>query len=137
MPQTRFFNLTVPFLLALASCGPQVEEEEDVRVFERRRPGCELFCGLLQDPECGSDVEIFEDVGECMALCISEDATYWRLQEDDTDACAEDFTGLYECIADASCEARWIVTNIPSRIAETPCKASSDEFHACQSEFPE
>ncbi len=140
MLQTRFFRLTVPLLLALAACGPQVgeeEEEEEVRTFERRRPGCELFCGIVLDPECGAEERAYADVGECVDFCISEDATYWRLQEDDSDACAEEFVGLYECAADSSCDSRWIISNAPARISETPCRPGLEELFACQSEYPE
>ncbi len=137
MAQPRFFQCTVSILMALTACGPSVgeaDEDEEVRTFERRRPGCELFCGLLQDPECGSEVEIYESEGECVDFCMSEDATYWGLQQDNTDACAEEFVAFYECGA-TSCEAQWIVTNLPSRIGETPCVSASEELHACRAEY--
>ncbi len=140
MLQTRLSRLTVPLLLALAACGPQVgeeEEEEEVRTFERRRPGCELFCGLVLDPECGAEERAYADVGECVDFCISEDATYWRLQEDDSDACADEFVGFYECVHNATCEEQWTLTNIPAYSFETPCEQALLRFGTCQQDHPE
>jgi|GEM_PF-1414069 len=139
MAQPRFFQCTVSILMALTACGPSVgeaDEDEEVRTFERRRPGCELFCGLLQDPECGSEVEIYESEGECVDFCMSEDSTQWRLQDDDSDACADEFVGLYEC-ASTSCETQWVITNVPSRVSETPCESGLAEFFECQAQYPE
>ncbi len=121
--------------MALGACGPQVEEEEEVRTFERRRPACEVFCDLVLDPECGSDVEFYETRQDCMDLCLSEDAEYWFLQDDGTDACGEEFTKHYECAAASSCDARWIITNNPARISETPCVATSEAYGDCQGEY--
>jgi hypothetical protein len=127
----------LPFILALGACGPQAPEEEEVRTFERRRPACEVFCGLVLDPECGSDVEIYEDEQECMDLCLSEDAEYWFLQDDGTDACGEEFTEYYACAAASPCESRWIITNVPAYIADTPCVETSEAYGDCQIEHLE
>ena len=129
--------LTLPLLTLILACGPQVEDEEEARVFEHRRPTCALFCGIVEDPECGSDVEIYEDEEDCIDHCVSEDASYWRLQDDDTDACGDAFKNLYECAASATCEAQWIITNSPVRIAETPCEQQANEFLDCTSQHPE
>jgi len=137
MTGPSLFDRSLPLLCILCACGPQVTEEEEVRIFERRRPACETFCGLVLDAECGSDVEIYESVEECIDLCVSEEAPYWFLQDDGTDACGEEFTGLYACAESSSCEARWIITNLPTRIAETPCVATSEAFLECQLEYGE
>lgn len=131
------FPRALPFVLALTACGPQVEDEEEVRTFERRRPACEVFCGLVLDAECGSDVEIYEDEQECMDLCLSEDAEYWFLQEDGTDACGEEFTEYYACADASSCEEQWIITNVPARVSETSCLDLSRAYRDCQIEHLE
>lgn len=130
------FPRALPFFLALAACGPQVEEEEEVRTFERRRPACEVFCGLVLDAECGSDVSgIYEDVDHCVEYCVSEEARFWYLQDDDSDACADEFTEHYACIADSTCEEQSIIINTPTRAGETPCLATADAYRECQLEY--
>ncbi|MCR9161458.1 MAG: hypothetical protein ACE37F_29790 [Nannocystaceae bacterium] len=138
MNRHDFLGHALFYFALLTACGPQVEEpEEEVRIFERRRPTCETFCGLVQDPECGSDVEIYTSVQECIDFCVSEEAEYWFLQEDGTDACGEEIAEHYECAASASCEARWIITNVPARIYETPCAETQEAFGDCQVEHRE
>ena len=136
MHRLDFIGRSLPLCLVLTACGPQVEEEEEeARVFERRRPACETFCGVLQDPECGSAQVIFETMQECVDFCMSEKATYWALQEDDTDECSEEFGDYYGCAASSTCEERWIITNAPIRIAETPCVEQRAAFLDCRTEY--
>ncbi|MFN3186225.1 MAG: hypothetical protein ACE37F_29780 [Nannocystaceae bacterium] len=127
--------LSLLSFILLTACGPQVEEpEEEVRTFERRRPACETFCSVLQDPDCGSEEEIFASTQDCVEFCMSEHATYWALQEDERDDCAEEFGDYYGCAASSTCEERWIITNAPIRISETPCEDQRAGFLECRRE---
>ena len=117
-------SLILSLLVALPACGAEDKEEpEEVRVFERRRPTCEYFCGLAMDPDCGAQESSFADAQECVDYCVSEDAGYWRLQDDDVDACADEFVALYECAGEGTCEDQSILFNTPSSAPiTTRCK---------------
>ncbi|MCR9161457.1 MAG: hypothetical protein ACE37F_29785 [Nannocystaceae bacterium] len=138
-PERVHSLLSLSCFILLTACGPQVEKpEEEVRTFERRRPACETFCGAVLDPECGSEeMGIYEDIDHCIEYCVSEEAAFWFLQEDDTDACAETFTEHYECVESALCEERWILTNVPARASETPCLSTINAYGDCQREHRE
>ena len=131
-------SLILSLLVALSACGAEDKEEpEEVRVFERRRPTCEYFCGLAMDPDCGAQVSSFADEQECVDYCVSEDAGYWRLQDDDEDACADEFVALYECAGEGTCEDQIILFNTPAIAYQTPCLPEYGLLFECYGDNPE
>ena len=131
-------SLILSLLVALPACGAEDKEEpEEVRVFERRRPTCEYFCGLAMDPECGAQESSFADAQECVDYCVSEDAGYWRLQDDDVDACADEFVALYECAGEGTCEDQSILFNTPSSAYLTPCQERLRDLLDCYADYPD
>ena len=130
-------SFILSLLVALSACGAEDKEEpEEVRVFERRRPTCEYFCGLAMDPDCGAQVSSFADEQECVDYCVSEDAVYWRLQDDDEDACADEFAGLYECAGESTCEDQSIIFNTPGSAYQTSCNDQMNLLLDCYSDYP-
>ncbi|MEM6291013.1 MAG: hypothetical protein AAGA54_07095 [Myxococcota bacterium] len=125
------------YAVPAAGCSPEAGEDEDVQVFERRRPTCELFCDMMFVPECGSIDPPHESVDSCVQFCISEDAEVFRLQADDSDACLDEVAEVYECAAAASCDEQWIIYNNPAQVAETPCEAALEAQFDCISSHPD
>ena len=125
-------SFILSLLVALSACGAEDKEEpEEVRVFERRRPTCEYFCGLAMDPDCGAQESSFAVEQECVDYCVSEDAEYWRLQDDDEDACADEFVALYECAGEGTCEDQSIIFNESTNAYLTPCHDALEELLDC------
>lgn len=138
MQTTTKFVAILPLLFGLVACAPEAEEEEEaVELFERRRETCELRCELLFEPECGAAEVPFTDENECTEQCMSEDATNWGLQEDGTDACAEEYSTLHTCMAGATCEEQFIIINDPAFASQTPCAGELTAMLECNEDNSE
>ena len=115
--RTAMFGLLL--LPSFAGCGPSVEDEPEL--YERRRPGCEQWCEVVLDPDCGIPDTPLEDAQECEELCMSEENTLWGLQEDGTDACFDEYVEFYDCVGGSTCEEQRIAVTNPAGIHETQC----------------
>lgn len=131
MKNIKPFIALLALFASMPACGSETAEEDAPQLLERRRDTCELRCELLFVPECGAIENPFEDVTACTEECMSPDAGNWALQDDDTDACADEYAQLYECAAMATCDEQFIIHNNPALIAETPCATKLEDLFEC------
>ena len=95
-------------LLLLAGCSRTIEEEEPPVLVEHRVEPCRQYCEAMLSPECGraADTRPFPTVDDCIVACAAAEPGGWEwgLQEDGTDACAEEWFVLADCMDGLSCE---------------------------------
>lgn len=95
-------------LLLVAACGRTIEEDDPPVLVEHRVEPCRKYCEAMLSPECGraADNRPFPTVDDCVVACAVAEPGGWRWgrQEDGTDACAEEWFALSECMDGLSCE---------------------------------
>ena len=123
-------------LVAVAACGPSVEEnEEEVVVVPHREAPCRVVCESMLDRECGNtehpNFPMFDSVDACVDQCGGEGyGWHWAPQEDGKDACIEPWGAYSACLGSLSCEQQhesWVA----SPTSEYPCKTELHAYVSC------
>ena len=121
-------------LAALAiptACSRTIDEDPPPVLSETRIEPCRARCEIHLDPECGANPGdlAFRSVDECVESCAAAEpgGWGWALQEDGTDACAEEWIAAVECLVALTCEEQHeFFTKIPAIDPDYPCKAETD-----------
>jgi hypothetical protein len=91
-----------------SSCSRAIEEEEPVELVEHRIEPCRSWCEpMLSDCGRAADDRPFPNVDECIEDCAGAEPDgnwRWGLQEDGTDACAEEWFLVADCFDGLTCE---------------------------------
>lgn len=112
---------------AVSGCSRKIEEPPPR--YERRTDGCEDWCEVAMDKECGAGNEHFEDFAACVDHCKGPESLNWGLQEDGTDACFEEQVAFFGCLVDLECDQRREFFESPS--TEHPCQPVLDVVFEC------
>jgi hypothetical protein len=95
-------------VLLPGSCSRAIEEDEPVELVEHRIEPCRSWCEPMLSPDCGrtADNLPYPTVDDCIEACAGAEPGGWRwgLQEDGTDACAEEWFAIAECFDSLTCE---------------------------------
>ena len=123
------------------ACSRTIEQEDPPVLSETRIEPCRARCTIHLDPECGANPEdlAFRTVDECVESCAAAEpgGWGWALQEDGTDACAEEWIAAVECLVALTCEEQHeFFTNIPAIDPDYPCKEESDAKRRCFDSTP-
>ena len=135
-PRRSATTLAAAVLLALA-CSRTIEEDEPPELVESRIEPCHGMCTMWLDPECGDrpeDHASYRTVDECAESCAAaeDNAWHWAHQEDGTDACAEEWIAIHDCLIASSCEdRREFFLEIPALDLDYPCKAEEHARDHC------
>jgi hypothetical protein len=118
------------------SCGRTIEEEEPRALVEHRIEPCEQWCTAMQSPECGriDEPQPFRTADECIEDCAaldSENPWDWAPQADGTDACAEEWLAIGECMDGLTCEEQRAYFRRPPTSTDYPCKEELDARSRC------
>lgn len=125
-PTPSIIAVAIGASLALlsAGCGRVIEEEEPPELIEHRVEPCRTWCSAQLDPECGAIIEDqeFRAVEDCVEDCASSLRWGWAQQEDGTDACAEEWFAMADCMGALSCEEQQSYFRRVSSDWDYPCK---------------
>jgi len=127
----------IALLLPLWGCGRTIEDDEPPELVEHRIEPCRQWCTPYMSPQCGARPEdySFRSVDECVEDCAAAEPDggwEWALQADGTDACADEWFIVAECVDALTCEEqRDLFMTIPAIDHEWPCKSELDARAAC------
>lgn len=117
------------------ACSRTIEEEDPPTLVASRLEPCRARCEIQLHPECGARPEDhpFRTVDECVESCADIRGGWsWALQEDGTDACAEEWNGEVECLVALTCEEQHeFFTRIPATGLDYPCTDANDVKMHC------
>lgn len=128
-------------LLVSAACGRTIEDDEPRELAEHRIEPCRTWCSAAMSPECGNPQDItWQTVDECTEDCAAAEpgGWSWGLQEDGTDACAEEWYAVADCMALLTCEQQHYFFNTPPVLWATdhPCHEELAARQLCFNSTP-
>lgn len=100
--------LAATVALLPSGCSRTIEEDEPVELIEHRIEPCRSWCEpMLGDCGRAANDKPFASVDDCIDDCADDKpgANWrWGLQEDGTDACAEEWFAIADCMDGLTCE---------------------------------
>lgn len=94
-------------VLLPSGCSRAIEEEAPPMLVDHRIEPCRKWCEPMLS-ECGraADDRPFPTVDECVEACAAAEpgGWWWGRQEDGTDACAEEWFAVADCMDSLTCE---------------------------------
>jgi hypothetical protein len=119
------------------ACSRTIEEPEPLEIVEHRLEPCRKWCAPFVSLECGQYPEDRPDwtVDECVEDCAALNGVYgwsWAHQEDGTDACAQEWYAVADCVDALTCEEQHrMFTVLPTRNPDFSCREEMDARSLC------
>jgi hypothetical protein len=134
-PSRSRFAVAAVVILFPTACSRTIDEEDPPTLVESRLEPCRARCEVQLHPECGARPEDhpFRTVDECVESCADIRGGWsWALQEDGTDACAEEWVAAADCIVALTCEEQHeYFTRIPVTDLVYPCQEETEAKMRC------
>jgi hypothetical protein len=104
----RIAAATAAAVLLPSGCNRTIAEDEPRELVEHRIEPCRKWCEPMLSDECGraADDRPFVTVDDCVEACAAAEpgGWWWGRQEDGTDACAEEWFVVADCMDALTCE---------------------------------
>jgi len=127
-------------VLLSGGCGRTIEDEDPPELVEHRVEPCRTWCSAQLDLECGARPgdRAFRTVDECVESCAAAEpgGWEWARQEDGTDACAEEWFVMAECMGALTCEDQRSFFQRVSSDWDYPCKEEIKAKQRCWNSTP-
>ena len=122
-------------------CSRAIEEEEPPVLIEHRIEPCRKWCEPMLSAECGraADDRPFPTVDACVETCAAAEpgGWEWARQADGTDACAEEWFVVADCMDALTCEEqRFFFREKTPGLEDYPCKEELDARRHCFNSTP-
>lgn len=123
-----------------SSCSRTIEEDDPPVLVEHRIEPCRQWCEPMLSRECGrvDEPRPYATIDECIETCAAAEpgGWDWGRQEDGTDACAEEWFLVADCMDALTCEEQRSYFRRPWGTEDYPCKEELDARSHCFESTP-